>query len=91
MDRSPSAIYITGRKGSPTEAAMTRPESFRDLNWWTWVAGGPAIKSDEGAVTPYADGLIIKLGDEFHNRIGLSETVMKAQGLLKTPFIRVGL
>ena len=89
--RRPSAVYITGRKGSPTETAMATPESFRDLTWWNWVAGVPANDSGDGVVTPYADGVIIKLGDEFHSKIGLPGSVVETLGLAKAPFIRVGL
>ena len=89
--RRPSAIYITGRKGSPTETAMAAPESFRDLTWWTWVAGLPAADSGDGTVTPHREGLIIKLGEEFHSKIKLPASVVDTLGLDKSPTIRVGL
>ena len=89
--RRPSAIYITGRKGSPTEAAMASPKTLRDLTWWNWVAGLPAADSGDGTVTPHREGLIIKLGEELHSKIGLPPSVVKTLGLKKIPTIRVGL
>jgi len=89
--RSPSAIYITGRRGSPTESAMASPKSLRDLTWWNWIAELPPSESEDGAVTAHAGGVIIKLSEEFHVKLGLPLSVMPTLGLREAPFIRVGL
>jgi len=91
LARRPSAVYITGRRGSPTEAAMASPKSLEDLTWWSWVAGLPPVDSGDGVVTPHADGVIIKLADEFNSKIGLPPSVVPTLGIQKTPQLRLGL
>jgi len=89
--RSPTAIYITGRKGSPTETAMASPKSLRDLTWWNWIAGLPEADSGDGVVTPHAEGVIIRLSDELNSKVSLPQSVVPTLGLHKPPYLRLGL
>jgi hypothetical protein len=89
--RNPIAVYITGRKGSPSEGALGSPAQLREIAWWTWVAGLPAADSGDGIVRPLAGGVVIQLSDEFHSKVALPAGVVSTLGLATPPRVHLGL
>jgi hypothetical protein len=90
--RTPTGVYITGPKGgSPREETMAAPGDLAEVTWWTWVPDREGDSGD-GVVTPFADGVAIRLADEFTSAVKqVPSSVTSTLGLDKPPRLRLGL